>query len=93
MTGETCALPILKKKPPHFIEEKYFDEMHKTLPAVKIPSHIIYMKKFPLTANGKLDEVKLREICMTKLELFLNEKLLAMKTKKLMAAKSSKNKK
>ena len=48
------------------------------------------MKKFPLTANGKLDEVKLREICMTKLELFLNEKLLAMKTKKLMAAKSSK---
>ena len=83
----------LKKKPPHFIEEKYFDEMHKTLPAVKIPSHIIYMKKFPLTANGKLDEVKLREICMTKLELFLNEKLLAMKTKKLMAAKSSKNKK
>ena len=83
----------LKKKPPHFVEEKYFDEMHKTLPAVKIPSHIIYMKKFPLTANGKLDEVKLREICMTKLELFLNEKLLAMKTKKLMAAKSSKNKK
>ena len=80
----------LKKKPPHFVEEKYFDEMHKTLPAVKIPSHIVYMKKFPLTANGKLDEVKLREICMTKLELFLNEKLLAMKTKKLMAAKSSK---
>ena len=54
----------LKKKPPHFVEEKYFDEMHKTLPAVKIPSHIIYMKRFPLTANGKLDEVKLREICM-----------------------------
>lgn len=80
----------LKKKPPHFVEEKYFDEMHKTLPAVKIPSHIIYMKRFPLTANGKLDEVKLREICMVKLGLFLNEKLLAMKTKKLMAAKSSK---
>jgi fatty-acyl-CoA synthase len=80
----------LKKKPPHFVEEKYFDEMHKTLPAVKIPSHIIYMKRFPLTANGKLDEVKLREICMVKLGLFLNEKLLAMKTKKLMATKSSK---
>ena len=80
----------LKKKPPHFVEEKYFDEMHKTLPAVKIPSHIIYMKRFPLTANGKLDEVKLREICMVKLGLFLNEKLLAMKTKKLMAAKPSK---
>ena len=74
----------LKKKPPHFVEEKYFMEMHKTLPAVKIPSHIIYMKKFPLTANGKLDEVKLKEICMMKLALFLNEELLAIKTKKLM---------
>ena len=77
----------LKKKPPHFVEEKYFEEMHKTLPAVKIPSHIIYMKKFPLTANGKLDEVKLREICMTKLALFLDEELLALKTKRLMGKK------
>lgn len=77
----------LKKKPPHFVEEKYFNEMHKILPAVKIPSHIIYMKKFPLTANGKLDEIKLKEICMTKLALFLNEELLAIKTKKLMNEK------
>ena len=77
----------LKKKPLHFVEEKYFEEMHKTLPAVKIPSHIIYMKKFPLTANGKLDEVKLREICMTKLALFLDEELLALKTKRLMGKK------
>lgn len=74
----------LKKKPPHFIEENYFKEMHKTLPQVKIPSHIIYMKRFPLTANGKLDEVKLREICMKKLALYLNEELLAIKTKKMM---------
>jgi hypothetical protein len=45
------------------------------------------MKKFPLTANGKLDEVKLREICMTKLALFLDEELLALKTKRLMGKK------
>ena len=74
----------LKKKPLHFVEQKYFDEMKKTLPAIKIPSHIIYMKTFPLTANGKLDEVKLREICMKKLSLFLNEDSLARKTRKLM---------
>ena len=80
----------LKKKPPHFIEEKYFLEMHKTLPSVKIPSHIIYMKRFPLTANGKLDEVKLREICMTKLTLFLDEEMLAIKTKRLMAKSNEK---
>ena len=74
----------LKKKPPHFIEENYFAEMRKTLPAIKIPSHIIYMKTFPLTANGKLDEVKLREICMQKLSLYLDEDSLARKTRKLM---------
>ena len=77
----------LKKKPPHFVEEKYLNKMHETLPAVKIPSHIIYMKRFPLTANGKLDEVKLREICMAKLAAFLNEEMLAAKTKKLMNKK------
>ena len=75
----------LKKKPLHFVEEKYFKEMHKTLPAVKIPTHIIYMKKFPLTANGKLDELKLREICIKKLVLYLDESSLANRTRKLMA--------
>jgi fatty-acyl-CoA synthase len=77
----------LKKKPLHFIEENYFKEMHKTLPSVKIPSHIIYMKRFPLTANGKLDELKLREICITKLSLYLDEEMLAIKTKRLMEEK------
>lgn len=65
----------LEKKPPHFVEQKYFDELHKILPAIKIPSHIIYMKRFPLTANGKLDEAKLREICLKKLAIFVNKKL------------------
>ena len=74
----------LKKKPLHFIEEKYLQEMHKTLPSVKIPSHIVYVKKFPLTANGKLDELKLREICMFKLAKFLDEEVLVKKTRRLM---------
>ena len=77
----------LKKKPPHFVEEKYLDEMRKTLPAIKIPSHIIYMKKFPLNANGKLDEIKLREICMKKLSLYLGEEPLVKKTRRLMKKK------
>ena len=33
------------------------------------------MKKFPTTANGKLDEVKLREICLKKVSLFIDKKL------------------
>lgn len=74
----------LTKKPLHFVEENYLKELHKTLPVIKIPSHIIYMKRFPLTANGKLDEMKLREICMKKLTLFLEDDLLAKQTIKLM---------
>lgn len=74
----------LKKKPLHFVEEKYFEQMRKTLPEIKIPTHIVYTDKFPLTANGKLDEMQLRELCLNKLSLFLNEDSLAMKTRKLM---------
>lgn len=74
----------LKKKPLHFVEEKYFEQMRKTLSDIKIPSHIVYTDKFPLTANGKLDEMQLRELCLNKLSLFLNEDSLARKTRKLM---------
>ena len=73
------------------MEEKYLNKLHETLPAVKIPSHIVYMKRFPLTANGKLDERVLREICMTKLMLFLNEEMLVKKTRKLMNEKDKKS--
>ena len=75
----------LLKKPLHFDENKYLDEMRKTLPAIKVPSHIVYtLDKFPLTANGKLDEMQLREICFLKLANFLGEEGLVKKTKKLM---------
>ena len=80
----------LKKKPPHFSEKKYLEDMKKTLPSIKIPAHIVYMKRFPLTANGKLDEVKLREVCMLKIAKFLDEEVLARKTRKLMAENNRK---
>ena len=83
----------LKRKPLHFVEQKYFDEMAKTLPAIKIPSHIVYTDKFPLTANGKLDEMQLRELCLKKLSLYLNEDSLARKTRKLMHKTIEKNRK
>ncbi len=73
----------LKKKPLHFVEESYLNDLHKVLPSIKIPQHIIYMKHFPLTANGKLDEVTLREICMRKLDLFIDKKL-AKETRNLL---------
>ena len=81
----------LKKKPPHFVEENYFKELHKTLPSIKIPSHIIYMKRFPLTANGKLDEAKLREVCLRKMSIFIDKKLA--KETRLLLRKMGKNRK
>lgn len=80
----------LKKKPPHFSEKKYLEQMRKNLPSIKIPAHIVYMKRFPLTANGKLDEVVLREVCMMKIAKFLDDEVLAKKTRKLMAESNKK---
>ena len=57
----------------------------KNLPSIKVPSHIVYMKRFPRTANGKLDETVLRELCLTKIAKFLEEETLAKETRKLMA--------
>ena len=65
----------LKKKPLHFHESWYIKELHSVLPSIKIPSHIIYMPSFPLAANGKLDERKLREICMDKLNRIVDHEL------------------
>ena len=80
----------LKKKPPHFSEKKYLNEMRKTLPSIKVPSHIVYMKRFPRAANGKLDEAVLREVCMMKIAKFLDDEVLAKKTRKLMAESNKK---
>ena len=58
-----------------FHEDFYMEELHKVLPALKVPSHIIYMSKFPRVANGKLDERRLREICIDRLERYIDHKL------------------
>lgn len=65
----------LKKKPHHFNESYYINDLHSVLPSIKIPTHIIYMPSFPLNANGKLDERKLREICMDKLNKIVDHNL------------------
>ena len=69
------AVVTVNKKPARFVEKTYLDELRKTLPSIKIPSHIFYLKKFPTTANGKIDEVKLREVCLRKMSLFIDKKL------------------
>ena len=58
-----------------FHEEAYLNDLQKVLPSIKVPTHIIYMHKFPRMANGKLDERKLRDICMDRLETYIDKKL------------------
>ncbi|MCR5078790.1 MAG: acyl--CoA ligase [Bacilli bacterium] len=74
--GETViAVVELPKKPLHFHESHYIQELHKVLPSLKIPSHIVYFPSFPLAANGKLDERTLREWVEDKLNRIVDPKL------------------
>ena len=81
----------MPKKPLHFNEDIYLNQMRKTLPSIKIPTHIIYVRRFPRNANGKLDEAALREVSLTKIAKFLNDEVLAKKTRTLIA-EAEKNK-
>ena len=83
----------LAKKPLIFNETKYLTQLRKTLPSIKVPLHIVYVEKFPLMANGKLDEMTLKESCLNALAKHYNEKLLARRTRLLMKRNIQKNKK
>ncbi len=72
----------LTKKGFNFHEETYISDLHTILPLIKVPSHIIYLHKFPRTANGKLDERELREICIDRLDRYIDHKL-AKESKKI----------
>ena len=82
----------MNKKSLLFNETKYLDKLKKTLPSIRIPSHIIYVNKFPLAPNGKLDEMQLREMCLIKLAKSLGEEALVRKTRKLMNKELQKKK-
>lgn len=69
------AIVELPNKPLHFHESHYIADLHKYLPSIKIPQHIIYFDSFPLMATGKLDERTLREWAMDKLNNIVDPKL------------------
>ena len=67
--GEVVIVAVeQKKKQLYFNESWYKNDLHSVLPSIKIPSHIISVQSFPLTASGKLDERKLREICIDRIK-------------------------
>ncbi len=69
------AVVEMKRKPLVFNESTYLNDLHSVLPSIKIPTHIIYLPKFPLNANGKLDERKLREMCLDKMNKIVDHAL------------------
>lgn len=81
----------LKKKRLHFTETKYITKLKKKLPSIKIPSFIVNVDKFPLNANGKLDEMQLRETALNLLAKHYNQEVLARKTRILMNRRTVKN--
>ena len=79
--GEFIIAAVEVSKRRAFHEEKYINDLHTILPSIKVPSHIINISKFPRNANGKLDERKLREICIDRLDSFDHK--LAKEAKKI----------
>lgn len=51
-------------------EQQYLKDLHLVLPSIKIPEHIICIEEFPLMASGKLDEGKIKEIVVEKLDQY-----------------------
>ena len=74
--GETIIACVESKiHMTHLKEQQYLKNLHSILPSLKIPKHIICIEEFPLMANGKLDERKIREIVLDKLSHTINPKL------------------
>ena len=71
--GEVIIAAVELKRKKHLSEAYYIEDLHSILSSIKIPSHIVFIQNFPLEANGKLDERKLREICMDKLNRKLDK--------------------
>ena len=59
----------------HLKEQMYLKDLHTVLPSLKIPEHIICIDEFPLLANGKLDERKIKAIVIDKLSHTIDPKL------------------
>ena len=83
----------LKKKRLLFNEAKYINGLKKKLPSIKVPSYIVSIDKFPLMANGKLDEMALREACLNSLAKDHGQRILARRTRMLMNRNIQKKKK
>jgi len=65
---EICACVILKKGST-LTEEEIKQKVHDNMAKHKVPSYIIYMDEFIMTASGKIQKFKMRELAIEKFGL------------------------
>ncbi len=66
---EVCACVILKKDAPTVQPEELIEYVRNGLSRFKSPRYVLMMDEFPMTASGKIQKFKLRELGVEKLGL------------------------
>ena len=62
--GEIGGAFVILKKGAHLTEEDIRDYALRRIARYKVPKHIFIVKEFPLTASGKIQKYRLREIAV-----------------------------
>jgi fatty-acyl-CoA synthase len=60
--GEIVAAFVIAKKDYTFAEEQIRDMASEKIARYKVPKHIFFVDEYPLTASGKIQKYKLRDI-------------------------------
>ena len=64
-----AAAFIILKNGETMTEEEVKEYVKKSLARQKIPSYVLFVDSFPMTASGKIQKFKLREIVIEKFNL------------------------
>jgi fatty-acyl-CoA synthase len=59
--GEEIIACIIKKAGSEVTEQEIKDYMSEKLARHKVPSYVVFMDSFPMTASGKIQKFRLRE--------------------------------
>ena len=66
--GEVVGAFIMKKEGAEITEEDVRDFSRQRIARYKVPKYVFFVDEFPLTANGKIQKYRLRELARRELE-------------------------
>jgi fatty-acyl-CoA synthase len=67
--GEEIAACVILKKGARLTQQKVKDFVKGNMARHKTPSYVLFMDEFPMTASGKIQKFKLREMAVDELNL------------------------